>query len=342
MLTVKFLFGIIIKKARFFRGIRKGDNMKTVSKLLFGAAGVAAAAYGTWTLIDELLFNKKMVLPQEVGAKFSGCDMSHLHEVLTNNLKWVEDYGYEKHYIMSDKGEGLVGYLMKAKEPSDVYVFGAHGYRSYGKKEFCGFAQDYLSRGVNVFFPDHIASGESDGTHCTFGYQEKEDCMKWLGYMTDHFGKDIKIILHGVSMGSATVCMMSGRDDLPENVKYTVADCGFTTAKALFKFKMDALKIPDVGLLRGVNFANKLNHGFDFRDIAPVESVTKAKVPMFFVHGKEDNLVPAFMAQELYDACGSEHKKVLIVEGADHAQAHLIGKQAYEAKMDEFMEKFVK
>ena len=316
--------------------------MKTVSKLLFGAAGVAAAAYGTWTLIDELLFNKKMVLPQEVGAKFSGCDMSHLHEVLTNNLKWVEDYGYEKHYIMSDKGEGLVGYLMKAKEPSDVYVFGAHGYRSYGKKEFCGFAQYYLSRGVNVFFPDHIASGESDGTHCTFGYQEKEDCMKWLGYMTDHFGKDIKIILHGVSMGSATVCMMSGRDDLPENVKYTVADCGFTTAKALFKFKMDALKIPDVGLLRGVNFANKLNHGFDFRDIAPVESVTKAKVPMFFVHGKEDNLVPAFMAQELYDACGSEHKKVLIVEGADHAQAHLIGKQAYEAKMDEFMEKFVK
>ena len=316
--------------------------MKTVSKLLFGAAGVAAAAYGTWTLIDELLFNKKMVLPQEVGAKFSGCDMSHLHEVLTNNLKWVEDYGYEKHYIMSDKGEGLVGYLMKAKEPSDVYVFGAHGYRSYGKKEFCGFAQYYLSRGVNVFFPDHIASGESDGTHCTFGYQEKEDCMKWLGYMTDHFGKDIKIILHGVSMGSATVCMMSGRDDLPENVKYTVADCGFTTAKALFKFKMDALKIPDVGLLRGVNLANKLNHGFDFRDIAPVESVTKAKVPMFFVHGKEDNLVPAFMAQELYDACGSEHKEVLIIEGADHAQAHLIGKQAYEAKMDEFMEKFVK
>ncbi len=316
--------------------------MKTVSKLFFGAAGVAVAAYGTWTLIDELLFNKKMVLPQEVGAKFSGCDMSHLHEVLTNNLKWVEDYGYEKHYIMSEKGEGLVGYLMKAKEPSNVYVFGAHGYRSYGKKEFCGFAQYYLSRGVNVFFPDHIASGESDGTHCTFGYQEKEDCMKWLGYMTDHFGKDIKIILHGVSMGSATVCMMSGRDDLPENVKFTVADCGFTTAKALFKFKMDALKIPDVGLLRGVNLANKLNHGFDFRDIAPVESVVKAKVPMFFVHGKEDNLVPAFMAQELYEACGSEHKDILIVEGADHAQAHLIGKEAYEAKMDEFMEKFVK
>ena len=316
--------------------------MKTITKLALGAVGIAAAAYGTCTLIDELLFNKKMVMPPEVGAKVSGCDMSHLRELLTNNLKWVEDYGYEKHYIMSDRGEGLVGYLMKAKEPSDIYVFGAHGYRSYGKKEFCGFAQYYLSRGINVFFPDHIASGESDGTHCTFGYYEREDCMKWLQYMKDHFGNDIKIILHGVSMGSATVCMMSGRDDLPENVRFTVADCGFTTAKALFKFKMDALKIPDFGLLRGVNFANKLNHGFDFRDIAPVESVAKAKVPMLFVHGKKDNLVPAFMAQELYDSCASEYKDILIVEDADHAQAHVGGKEEYEDKMDIFIEKFIK
>ena len=109
--------------------------MKNITKILFGAAGAFGVAYGVWTAIDELLFNKNLVLPQEVGAKFSGCDMSHLRELLTNNLKWVEDYGYEKHYIMSDRGEGLVGYLMKAKEPSNIYVFGAHGYRSYGKKD---------------------------------------------------------------------------------------------------------------------------------------------------------------------------------------------------------------
>lgn len=316
--------------------------MKTSTKLILGTVGIAAAAYGTWTLIDELLFNKKMVMPPEMGAKVSGCDMSHLRELLTNNLKWVEDYGYEKHYIMSDRGEGLVGYLMKAKEPSNVYVFGAHGYRSYGKKEFCGFAQYYLSRGINVFFPDHIASGESDGTHCTFGYYEREDCLKWLKYMTDHFGEDIKIILHGVSMGSATVCMMSGRNNLPANVKFTVADCGFTTAKELFKFKMDGLGIPDVGLLRGVNFANRINHGFDFRDIAPVECVQNARVPMLFVHGKEDNLVPSYMAQVLYDNCSNPNKDILIVEGADHAQAHVGGKEEYEAKIDKFIERFVK
>ena len=63
---------------------------------------------------------------------------------------------------------------------------------------------------------------------------------------------------------------------------------------------------------------------------------------MLFVHGKEDNLVPAFMAQELYDSCSSEYKDILIVPGADHAQAHVDGKAEYEAKIDEFMEKFLK
>jgi fermentation-respiration switch protein FrsA (DUF1100 family) len=316
--------------------------MKKSTKLILGAVGVAAAGYGVCTLIDELLFNKKMILPDSVGAKVSGCDMSHLRELLTNNLKWVEDYGYEKHYIMSDIGDGLVGYLLKAKEPSNVYVFGAHGYRSYGKKEFCGFAQYYLSRGINVFFPDHIASGESDGTHCTFGYYEREDCMKWLKYMTDHFGEDIKIILHGVSMGSATVCMMSGRNNLPKNVKFTVADCGFTTAVELFKFKLNDLKVPDVGLIKGVDLANKINHGFSFNDIEPIEAVKNARVPMFFVHGKDDNLVPSFMAEKLYESCCNPDKDILLVDGADHAQAHVNGKDEYEQKLDEFIAKFVK
>lgn len=52
--------------------------------------------------------------------------------------------------------------------------------------------------------------------------------------------------------------------------------------------------------------------------------------------------MPSYMAKELFDNCGSEYKDILIVEGADHAQAHVDGKQEYEDKIDEFIEKFVK
>ncbi len=322
--------------------------MKKSTKALLGIGATAlvgtAAAYGTATLIGELLFNKKMILPSSLNAKISGCDMSHLGEILRANLQWVEDYGYEKHYITTDRGEKLTGYLMKSKTESDIYVFGAHGYRSYGKKEFCGFAQYYLNRGVNIFFPDHIASGESEGTHCTFGYYETEDCLKWLEYMTENFGKEIKIILHGVSMGSAIVCMLSGRSDLPKNVKMTVADCGFTTAGELYTSKLSAMgvghSVAEV-LIKGSDKANEINHKFSILSSKPVESVKSARVPMFFVHGTGDNLVPSYMATELYENCGSENKYILLVEGADHAQAHLVGKEEYEARLDEMIERFV-
>ena len=321
---------IILKKERI--------DMKRVIKaaLGLGAAGITAGAvaYGGCTLIDELLFNRNMVLPEKIGQKISGCDSSHLGGFLQNNLKWLEDYGYERHYIISDSGYKLTGYLLKAKEESKVYLFGAHGYRSYGKKEFCGVAQYYIKKGINVFIPDHVASGESEGTHCTFGYNEVRDCMKWLSYMTDNFGADIQIILHGVSMGCATVTMMSGREDLPDNVKMTVADCGFTTAKALFEYKLKDLGVPPERLINSVDRVHKRRQGFSFDDLKPVEAVKKASVPMLFIHGAEDKLVPCFMVKELYEACGSEHKDLLIVEGADHAQSYKVDKEQFEARLD--------
>ncbi len=315
---------------------------KCLKNTAITAAAIGAAAYGICTLADEVLFNRKLTPPEEVGQKISGCDNSHLGEFLEKNLQWLESYGYERHYIWSARGERLTGYLMKAKEESDIYLFGAHGYRSSGKREFSKFAQYYLEKGINVFLPDHIASGESEGNLCTFGYYEQDDCMQWLRYMKEKFGKDIRIILHGVSMGCATVCMMSGRDDLPENVKFTVADCGFTKADDFFVWKIDklGLKYPDI-ITKGIFLAHRINHGMKLSDISPVDSVKNAKIPMFFVHGADDGLVPSSMCPELYNNCGSENKDILLVDGADHAQAFIKGREEYEAKLNEYIEKFI-
>ncbi len=314
--------------------------MSIVKKAAAGlAAGTvcAASCYGLCCLIDELLFNRNMVPSPEISQKISGCDNSHHGDFLKNNLEWVENYGYEKHYIISDRGQKLTGYLMKAEEESKKYVFAAHGYRSYGKKEFSGVAQYYLKNGFNVFFPDHVASGESEGTHCTFGHYETMDCLKWLSYLKDNFGSDIEIILHGVSMGAATVMMMSAEKSLPENVKATVADCGFSTAEELFEFKLKALGVPQKSLIKAVNTVNKRRLGFDFYSLRPIDSVRSASVPMMFIHGDKDALVPSYMATQLYESCGSEKKEILIVEGADHAQSFMTGGEGYIKALGTFL-----
>ncbi len=145
-------------------------SKKLLKKLTLTALGLGAGAVGVCVAVNEALFNRKLKPNEKFSRKISGTNADHLQDFLENNLNWVEDYGYENHYIYSNRGEKLTGYLLKTKEPSNYYVFCAHGYRSYGKKEFCGVAQYYLEKGINVFFPDHIASGESEGTHCTFGY----------------------------------------------------------------------------------------------------------------------------------------------------------------------------
>ncbi len=307
-----------------------------------GAIGAAGLGYGLCVLTDEILFNRKFELPTAINYKIGGCDTSHLGDYMKNNIAWLEEYGYERHFITSDRGEKLTGILFRPEKESNIYLFCAHGYRSCGKKEFNGVIRFYLERGYNVFLPDHVAAGESEGTHCTFGFYETVDCMKWLHYINETFGKDIKIILHGVSMGSATVMLMNGRDDLPENVRGVVADCGFSTATGVFDFKLSKFGIKkNEKLISAVNYVNKKNNGFDFEEIRPIDSVKKAKTPMFFIHGADDALVPCYMVNELYEACSHEKKEILIVEGADHAQSCMKGGETYQTMLGNFIDEIL-
>ena len=49
------------------------------------------------------------------------------------------------------------------------------------------------------------------------GWLDKEDLKCWINLIIEE-NKDAEIILHGSSMGAATVLMISG-DELPANVK---------------------------------------------------------------------------------------------------------------------------
>ena len=203
--------------------------------------------------------------------------------------------------------------------------------------------QYYLSRNINVFICDHRGAASSEGNIIGFGALESKDCIKWLNYLNDTFGSDIKLIIHGISMGSATVMLMTGDPNLPANVKFCVADCGFTSAWDEFTYKLGEMKVPAHPLVEIVNAFNKVYAGYDFKkDTSAIEAVRRAKIPMLFVHGAADAFVPTKMVYELYDACACPDKDILVVEGADHAASFITDQPAYEAKLDKFIEKFVK
>lgn len=320
--------------------------MKKQLGALFGTAAVlGGAAYGLSDLLFKALISREFRVPRAVSKfiteKEDGSEGS-LENPYKTNMKWLMEYGFERHTMINDRGQMLRGYLMKPKNPSDIYVFGSHGYRSDGKGEWCYFAKFYVEEmGYNLFFVDHQSHGESEGEYIGFASHEHKDCLKWISYMTDTFGKDIKIFLHGISMGSATVMLMTGSGQLPSNVKFTVADCGYTSAMDEFDYKIDTLNLPFRPIIPIVKAINRKRAGYDFQnDTNALAAVKKAEIPMLFIHGDKDLFVPTKMVYELYDACAS-NKDLFVVPGADHAKSYHVDKEGYELKLKEYIDRYL-
>ncbi len=315
----------------------------TALVLTVAAGGIGIYKFHHWMF--NALIDRDFKIPEPLGKLISQSDKDESEEqrIYKDNMKWLLDHGFERYTMVNDRGQKLRGYLMKPEKESKVYVFGSHGYRSDGKGEWCHYAKHYVEElGYNMFFVDHQAAGESEGQYIGFSSFESKDALKWLDFMTAEFGSDIQIILHGISMGSATVMLMTGSEKLPENVKFTIADCGFTSAFDEFAYKVEALRLPKLTLSLA-NSINRKKAGYDFQnDTNALGAVAKSKIPMLFVHGGKDDFVPTHMVYLLHNECSSEYKDLLIVPDAGHAQSYRYGKTEYDKKIDEFIERFIK
>ncbi len=317
--------------------------MKKKASALMKTAGVAAGLVGaaSYLAFYEVMGRNAKLAPK-LGTLFVGKSGLPAETEPDERRVWFEEQKFEEFEMINEKMQRLKGYLLTAEKPSNVYVFCSHGYRNCGKGEFGLIVKFYHDKGYNVFLVDHQASGESDGKYIGFGYHECPDCLRWLDFLLERFGSDIQIILHGISMGCATVTMMSGSGKLPDAVKFIVADCGYTSAYDEFMSNVGSMKNVIAPVMSLANKINKKVSGYEFKDANPLEAVKNAKVPMLFIHGSIDNFVPTHMVYELYEACSSEDKDLLVVEGAGHAESYPKDSAAYEAKVLEFVEKYIK
>ncbi len=190
--------------------------------------------------------------------------------------------------------------------------------------------------GFNVLMPDARGHGKSEGDYIGFGWHERKDTAQWIDYVLDRNGTDNEIALHGVSMGSATVLMTSG-EDLPEQVKTVIADCGYTSALDILSYQLGEMySLPSFPLIQSTSLLTKIRAGFSFAEASALEQVKKTSLPIFFIHGKEDAFVPVEMVYELYEAANGE-KELYIVPDAEHGNAYDADPETYENKVKEFL-----
>ena len=209
-----------------------------------------------------------------------------------------------------------------------------HGYRGTAERDMAGGVHRCFSLGRNALLVDQRASGKSEGHVISFGVNEHRDCLAWVDFMTGHLGKDVKLILTGISMGASTVLMCADKP-LPENVVGILADCGFTSARDIIRKVIAGMKLPVAVGYFFVKLGARLYGRFDLEEKSAVDCVKNSRLPVIFFHGEDDDFVPCDMSRENYAACTSR-KKLVTVPGAAHGISYPVAPEEYVAALREF------
>ena len=209
-----------------------------------------------------------------------------------------------------------------------------HGYRGSAERDLSGGVQRCFKIGRSVLLVDQRCSCRSEGDVITFGIKEHRDGLTWVNFLVNHFGPDVKIILTGISMGAATV-MMTADKDLPPNVLGILADCGYSSPKAIICKVIRDMKLPPKLAYPFVKLGARIFGHFDLEEGSPEEALRNAKVPVIFYHGEADDFVPCDMSRSNYEVCASR-KALITIPGAGHGLSYALDPEHYLQTLSDF------
>ncbi len=287
-------------------------------------------------------FMRKLDAFEEITA-MGYAEQVHTDEIAEHHEKsqkdadtLVKEVSGKKVSIRSEDGYKLVGEEFEAKEESNRWVLLLHGYTGW-KEEMFPFASWYHEKGYHVLVPDLRCQGESEGDFIGMGWTDHFDCELWIDYILKQ-DADAEIVLHGQSMGAATALIMTGDENLSDHVKAVVSDCAYTDAYSMFGDKITSwFSLPAFPFVDSACLMLRLRGGYDLKDASALEAVKKSHTPTLFIHGDEDAMISVDMAYELYEAASCD-KKLLVMEGAGHAQSQDKDPEQYYGTVSGFLD----
>lgn len=256
--------------------------------------------------------------------------------VIIEDVKYSRSLKHTKYKIKSFDGLTLHAKYFECIKGAPIEIM-FHGYRGNAERDLSTGIKRAFKCNRNVLLVDQRASGASDGHVISFGINERKDCVAWANFASKEFGENTTLFLTGVSMGAATVLMASAME-LPKNVKGVLADCGYNKASDIIKKTINEMKLPSNIFYPFVKLGARIFGKFNLEETSPYEAVQSSKLPIIFIHGDNDSIVPCDMSNKLYDACNSE-KKLITIKGAEHGVSYLVNPELYISELNNFFER---
>ena len=305
--------------------------MKYVLWILLGLAGL-----GFIFMVLPAVISYFAAFHRRKGRSFDELDLSGTpYEPYTKDI--CEGIAYfkakemERVEIRSADGLMLRGYYLDAgSRKTCIFV---HGWNTTPFSNF-GVPGRFLYEELkfNLLFLHQRASGESEGLLHSMGLKERMDVRSWIRF-ADQRGSD-EILLFGTSMGAETLGL--GSDTFKnKKVRAMVMDCGFISPRSQMEKQAKEYHMPGALAAGGARIVGKILLRVDLNEEVP-DHLKKCDIPVFFIHAKEDDVVPVEDTEQNYAACVSPKMK-LITEQGGHATAFIAGGEKAKEMLSTFI-----
>ncbi|MBO5896434.1 MAG: alpha/beta hydrolase [Clostridia bacterium] len=246
---------------------------------------------------------------------------------------WLQEKASDD-YIEND-GLKLHALSIVNKGQSSSYVIMLHP-ATCSAIDMAQFAYHFYDLGFNIVLPDARGCGESEGDTLTFGVDDARDVPLWVDKIIE-LDPDAAIFLYGLGMGGSAVTVAAG-EQLPANVKGVIEDSGYNDLEAVFKHNIDSLynKKSFPGLAIAKLYAKSVK-GWSYDAPLVEESVKNIKIPILFIHGGDDQIVPVDQSNDMFEACRGKGSDHVYMTGAAHCRAMHTDSVKYWRVVDEFI-----
>ena len=236
------------------------------------------------------------------------------------DLEWFNDD--EVFRIVSiksfDKKKLNAHYAVNPK-PSHKYIIYVHGWAGSPDEETKVLREIFEKHDFNLLNIEQRAQWNSDIKLCTMGIRESRDLLSWVDYIIKN-DPDAQIVLYGMSMGAGTVSLVN-KYDLPSQVKCLIADAGFTSVYNTFidSSQMRFGKFLASIFMTSAYLVLKLFFGLDIKKDSPINALKKCHLPILFIHGDQDQMVPySSMAMLASSLPKHIYREMVTFEGTKH------------------------
>ena len=219
--------------------------------------------------------------------------------------------------LTNDRGQNLrCTWWNYLDEPAPVVIF-LHGNCSC-RCAVLPILPHLLTLGCSVFAFDFAGSGVSDGEYVSLGHHEQHDVRTVVEYLRAS-AMVTKIAVWGHSMGAATALLYGAGDP---SIAAMICDSTFSSLTVLahdvVASRFTRLSVPFTSIITQIARRQILETAdFDICEVTPIKSARSTFIPVLFLHGDHDELIPKSHAMDVHDAYAGD-KELIIMKNVGH------------------------